>query len=191
MTPAELATHPLREVLGQISNLLGSPELTDPELRSGESHAAALDVIAAMTAGVRSQLESAAPQLVSGYGLSQLHAAFQNVFNELCAYVSNKNQGHLLTARKQVEQGVFPHLWSFYPSTTLSDGSELKNAFEQISRNSTESVQWLIRQRDTLSQNIRSLEERLAAGDAALIELRERIATQKAESAAALAQLQQ
>ncbi len=191
MTPAELSTHPLREVLSQISSLLGGPELTDPELRSAESSAAALDAIAAIAAGVRSQLEAAAPQLVSGYGLAQLHAAFQNVFNELSAYASNKNQGHLLNARKQVEQGVFPQLWSFYPLAASTDGRGLKDAFEQISRNSTESIQWLIRQRDTLSQNIRSLEERLVTGDAALADLRERIATQKAESAAALAQLQQ
>lgn len=191
MTPTELATHPLREVVGQVSTLLAGPELTDPELRSSEPHAAAVDAIAALVSVVQRQLNDSAPQLVSGYGLSQLHAAFQNIFNELSAYASNKNQGHVLTARKQLEQGVFPHLWSFYPPALPADARGLRDAFDQISRTSTESVQWLIRQRDVLSQNIRSLEDRLTTADTALAELRERVVAQKAEATAALAQLQQ
>lgn len=190
MSPGDFSGHPIRQLLLQISEQLVSPELADPDLRSQELYAAILDSTSAITALVRSLLDSTPPQLVSAYALSQLQTSLQQVFNEISAYRSNRNVGHLQNVRNQLDQNTLQFLWAFAPVHTSSDLQPLRDAVGAISKSAHESVIWLIHRKDEVSAKLLELEKRILHDADKIQDLEDRIATQKAEAAAAVAQIQ-
>ena len=191
MSPAEYSSHPIRELLERLNGLIHSPELTDPDVLASEAPAAALQSVSAMLGTTRALLSRTPPQLVSGHGLTQLQAAFQAVFNELSAFQSNKNPGHLQNARANVEQSVMPQLWTFGPIGSDSDLAPLSDAIAQLTQSAAESLQQLTGQRDKFAERTALLAQQLQDAQARLESLTETVSKQKAEAAAAVAIVQQ
>lgn len=191
MSPSDYASHPIRELLERLDGVIHSTELTDPVALASDAPAAALQAVAAILGAVRSLMDRTPPQLVSGHGLSQLHNAFQAVLNELSAFQSNNNLGHLQNARAQVEQSVMPQLWTFGPIGAESDLKPLSEVIGQLTRVSSESIQQLIEQRDKYSTRISEVTQQLKAADLSLEGLSEAVAKQKVEAASVVAVVQQ
>lgn len=191
MSPSELGTHPVREVLGQLETLLQADRLSSPEVRASEPHAAAVDGVVGAVRIVKAKLESAVPTLVSANALSQIHSGLQNAFNELNAFVQNGNLAHISNARKQIEASVFANLWGFVAYHEDAAQKAISETFKELSRTSIESLTWLLKERDTLSENIRKLEARVQTSEQLSKDLETRIQEQKAESIAAVAKIQQ
>ena len=191
MSPSDYAIHPIRELLERLDGVMHSTRLTDPVALASDIPAAALQSVTAILGAVRALMERTPPQLVSSHGLSQLQNAFQAVFNELSAFQSNNNIGHLQNARAQVEQSVMPQLWTFGPIGAESDLKPLSEVISQLTKASSESIQQLIKQRDNYSIRIAEVTQQLKNADDSLERLSEAVAKQKVEAASVIAVVQQ
>jgi len=191
MSPSEYAAHPIRELLDRLNDLIHAPELVDPDLLASEAAATALHSVSTMLGTARSLLERTPPQFVSGHGLTQLQNTFQGIFNELSAFQSNKNQGHLQNARAHVEQSVMPQLWTFGPIGADSGLVPLSAAIDQLTRSTSASLQQLTAQRDKYAERTVALGQQLQDAHARLESLTETVAKQKAEAVSVVAVVQQ
>ena len=190
MSPAEFASHPIFSMVDRLLDLSKSPELASPELLSNEASASAVESVFAVVEVLQSRLRRATPQLVSGYGLSQLQSGLQSVYNELSSYQSNKNPGHLQNARAQVEQAVLPQVWSFGPSTEQGS-DESQRVLSGISARAKEAIAQLTSERDELSSRISVLAGQVAESVGRLEQLTEAVAKQRAEAGSVVAVVQQ
>lgn len=191
MNPSEYVSHPLRNLLDRLTELATSAELTDPDLLTTEANAGALETTFAVVSAVRSMFERTPALLVSSHGLTQLQNAFQSIFNELSAYQSNKNQGHIQNAKAQVEQAVMPQLWAFGPAHQVGDSGQLVEVVNQATQAARDAVQQLVTQRDALVVRQTALTQQVQDSQARLESLTESVAKQKAEAASAVAVVQQ
>nr|WP_315206656.1 hypothetical protein [uncultured Albidiferax sp.] len=191
MNPSEYASHPLRNLLERLTELAKSAELTDPDLLTNEVNAGALEATSAVVSTVRSMLDRTPAIQVSGHGLTQLQNAFQSIFNELSAYQSSKNQGHIQNAKAQVEQSVIPQLWAFGPVQQPGDNSQLVEVVNQVVQAARDAVQQLVSQRDALAVRQTALTQQVQDSQARLESLTESVAKQKAEAVSVVATVQQ
>lgn len=129
-------------------------------------------------------------QFVSGYGLTQLQSGFQTVFNELSAFQSNKNLGHLQNAKAQVEQAVMPYLWAFAPIGQESGLAPLSETIGQLSVTASESIRQLVEQRNINLERSAALASQLQEASARIDSLTEAVVQQKADAASTVAVLQ-
>lgn len=190
MTPSEYSNHPIRGLLDRLHIVLHSIELTDPDLQSSEENSDALLLISNMAGLTRTLLQSTPAQLVSGYGLGQLLGSFQTVYNELTAYQSNKNVGHIQNAKVQVEQATMAQLWAFAPTVKESAGIYASEIIDKISQTASESIQQLLSRRDEFLENANALSQQVALAQSRLETLVETVVQQKAEATAVTAIVQ-
>ncbi|WP_374643361.1 hypothetical protein [Hydrogenophaga sp.] len=190
MTPSEYFAHPIRELLDRLLGLLQAQEFSDPDLLAQDSPAASLQSVSAISNTARSLLERTPPQFVSGHGLTQLQNAFQAIFNELTAYQSNKNPGHLQNARAQVEQSIMPQLWTFSPLAQQGDLAPLSQSIVDLTKTSSDSIQQLIAQREKYAAQSAALAQQIVDAEAKLARLAETVTKQNAEAASVVAVVQ-
>jgi hypothetical protein len=190
MSPSEYSSHPLRELMERLNSLVHSAELTDPDLLSSEMVAASLQSVSTILGLARVQMERTPAQLVSGYGLAQLQNGFQTVFNELSAFQSNKNLGHLQNAKAQVEQAVMPYLWAFASIGEESGLAPLSETISQLSIAASASIKKIVEQRDANLEQTAALARQLQDASLRLEALTEAVAQQKADAATTVAVLQ-
>ena len=191
MNPSEYSGHPIRSLLDRIAELAKSTEFSDPDLLSSEANAGALESTFAIVSTVQALLLKSPALLVSGHGLTQLHNAFQAVFNELSSYQSNKNQGHIQNARAHIEQSVMPQLWAFGPTSQAGDSTHFADAVNQATQAARDSIQQLVTQRDALMARQTALTQQVQESQSRLEGLVEIVAKQKAEAASVVAVVQQ
>lgn len=190
MNPTDYANHPLRNLLDRLADLATSVELTDPDLLNSEPNASALSATFAVTSQVRRMFDRSQALMVSNHGLTQLQNAFQAVFNELAAYRSNKNHGHIHNAKAQMDESVMPHLWAFGPREYAGDSTQLVEVVNQATSVAHGAVQQLVGQRDALAANQKDLEQQIQDCQARVDGLTERLVKLKADAAAAVGALQ-
>jgi hypothetical protein len=191
MSPSDYENHPLRSLLARLSELANSPEFTDPDLLSNEVNASTLESIFAIVASVRLMLDKSPALLVSEYGLAQLQTIFQSIFNELSAYQSDKNPGHIQNAKAKIEQSVMPNLWALGPALQNEASGQLVDIVKQSTMVARETVKQLTTQRDALRASQSELKQKVQESHARLESLAETVAKQKAEAASVVALVQQ
>jgi hypothetical protein len=191
MSPSDYENHPLRSLLARLSELANSPEFTDPDLLSNEVNASTLESIFAIVASVRLMLDKSPALLVSEYGLAQLQTIFQSIFNELSAYQSDKNPGHIQNAKAKIEQSVMPNLWALGPALQNEASGQLVDIVKQSTMVAREAVKQLTTQRDALRASQSELKQKVQESHARLESLAETVAKQKAEAASVVAVVQQ
>ena len=187
MSPSDYESHPLRSLLARLSELAKSAEFTDPDLLSNEVNASALESIFAIVASVRLMLDKSPALLVSGHGLEQLQTIFQSIFNELSAYQSNKNPGHIQNAKAQIEQSVMPNLWALGPTPQAGANAQLVDFVNQSTKAARDAVKQLVNQRDALKASQSALIQQVQESQTRLESLAEIVAKPKAEAASAVA----
>lgn len=187
MSPSDYESHPLRSLLARLSELANLPEFTDPDLLSTEVNASALGSIFAIVASVRLMLDKSPALLVSEYGLAQLQTIFQSIFNELSAYQSNKNPGHIQNAKSKIEQSVMPNLWALGPTPQAGANAQLIDFVNQSTKAARDAVKQLVNQRDALKASQSALTQQVQESQTRLESLAETVAKQKAEAASAVA----
>lgn len=187
MSPSDYESHPLRSLLARLSELANLPEFTDPDLLSTEVNASALGSIFAIVASVRLMLDKSPALLVSEYGLAQLQTIFQSIFNELSAYQSNKNPGHIQNAKSKIEQSVMPNLWALGPTPQAGANAQLIDFVNQSTKAARDAVKQLVNQRDALKACQSALTQQVQESQTRLESLAETVAKQKAEAASAVA----
>ncbi len=191
MNPNEYANHPIRTLLERLTELGKAAELNDPDLLNTETNASALEATFAVVSAVQSMLGRSPALMVSAHGLTQLQNAFQNVFNELSAYQTNKNHVHIQNANAQIEQSVMPQLWAFGPPLQAGDSGQLVELVNQATQAARSAIQQLVTQRDALMVRQTALTQQVQDSQTRLDSLSESVAKQKAEAASVIAVVQQ
>ena len=184
-------SHPLWSTLSQLLQLQADPSFDEPSVAGNEQLAFARDKVFAFAQVLRSLMETTPATLVSSSALSQLNKHVQAALNELNAFVSNKNTGHINNAVLQFEQNVLPLLWGFAPVLRSSATDELPQIIEGLSRSASETIRQLERERDKISARVQEVETLATDLKARLEAMGESAARERAEASAAVAKLEQ
>lgn len=108
----------------------------------------------------------------------------------MSAYVSNKNVAHITNAAAQCEQSVLPLLWGLPQQVASLNEPSLATLVQKQAEASLQTVHLLVQQRDALSASLKEAEAKAEALSARLDTLQEATARDRAEAAAAVANLQ-
>ncbi len=190
MTTAAYRDHPIRAQLQQMLELQKRPEFSESPVADNEQYTFARDKAFAITKLVDASLAQTPAVLASMSALSNLNSHLQAPLNELTAFASNKNPGHIVNAAAQLEQNVLPLLWGLPASLDTAKVETLSAALEQQAAASAETVRQLVASRDQLSESLVAATVDAQSLREQLTQMKETAAKERAEAAAAVANLQ-
>jgi hypothetical protein len=190
MTFSAYKDHPIRALVAQLLDFQGREEFADPVVADNEAAAFARDKVFAIAKLVSGLLEQTPATLASTAALSNLQANLQAPVNELNAYVSNKNIGHITNAASQCEQNVLPLLWGLPQQVASLGESSFSTIVQKQAEASLQTVQLLVQQRDALATSLAEAKAKAEALSLRLDTLQETTIRDRAEAAAAVANLQ-
>lgn len=191
MTVAAVTQHAIHDIVERMLALESDPRLYTPEVSSDESIAYARDKTLVAIKLVKSYLAQLDPLSASVWGLSQVQTVIQGLFNEVSAFISNGNNGHLQNAGLQVDQSLYPLMWVFATRELGDSVKPAELAIENLSKGAAATFQQLVAQRESLKGEIAALTEQINVQNARLETMTTAISTQKAEAAAVTAVVQQ
>jgi len=191
MTAAAVTQHPVNEIVDRLLALESEPRLHAPEVSSDEVSAYARDKTFVAVKLVKSYLAELDPLATSISGLTQVQTAIQGLFNELTAFISNGNNGHLHNAGSQVDSVLYPLMWVFAARSFSDSVKPAELAIASLSENAAATFQQLVAQREALKVELTALTDQIAVQTARLETMTTTISTQKAEAAAVTAVVQQ
>lgn len=190
MTFSAYKEHPVRALLGQLLDFQHREELADPLVADNEQAAFARDKIFAIGHLVEGLLSQTPATLASTTALSNLHSHLQAPVNELNAFVSNRNVGHLTNAATHCEQNVLPLLWGLPQQISNIGGTALAELIQGQAKMSSNTLHQLVEQRDELATRLKELLGQSETLAARLESTQEATTKERAEAAAAVANLQ-
>lgn len=190
MTFTAYKDHPVRALVAQLLDFQGREEFAEPIVADNETAAFARDKVFAIAKLVSGLLEQTPATLASTAALSNIQANIQAPVNELSAYVSNKNVAHITNAAAQCEQNVLPLLWGLPQQVAALNEPTFATIVKKQAEASLQTVHLLVEQRDALSTVLKEAEAKAEALSARLDALQEVTVRDRAEAAAAVANLQ-
>ncbi len=190
MTTSIYRDHPVRAQLAQILELQSRPEFAEPAIADNEQYTFARDKAFAIARLVQAQIEQTPAVLSSTAALSNLQSNLPAPLNELNAFLSNKNPGHIVNAAAQLEQNILPQLWGLPQQWTTSPEPSLAALLQRQAEHAAETVRQLVAQRDQLTASLTDATSRADSLKSQLDTMQEAAAKERAEAAAAVANLQ-
>lgn len=191
MTTNSVMQHPINEIVERLLALESDPRLYSPEVSSDEITAYARDKTFIAVKLVKSYLAQLDPLATSVSGLTLVQNTIQGLFNEISAFVSNGNNGHLHNAGSQVDSVLYPLMWVFATRSFSDSVKPAELAIANLSQSAAATFQQLVAQRESLRVDVAALTEQVSAQLARLESMTTTIAQQKAEAAAVTAVVQQ
>lgn len=189
MNESQYREHALHSTVDQILSLENLPALHDSAVVKNAEYSFSLDKCLAVTRLVKAFFAATPAELGSVHGLDQINTHLSRVGAELTAYASDGNGAHLINAANYADQGVVPNLWAFAPHF-----HELKptTATEIIRtrQHASETIKQLTDAKDKLVAEVQALSSEVASQNSTLGSLAAAVTQQKAEAAAAVAQVQ-
>ncbi|MHB1215669.1 MAG: hypothetical protein ACYCY9_11835 [Thiobacillus sp.] len=173
MTISVYKDHPIWASVKRILELQNAPEFSDPSIADNETYAFARDKVFGIAKVIQVLLEHTPATLVSTQALTQIHSHLQPPLNELTAFVSNKNAGHISNAAAQIEQNVLQYLWGFTPQVQTLAQPAFSGILEAQAASSRETIHQLSTQRDELAAKLNDLSEKAEAQELRLEALSE------------------
>lgn len=190
MTFSAYKDHPIRALVAQLLDFQGREEFADPTVADNETAAFARDKVFAIARLVAALLDQTPATLASTAALSNLQANLQAPVNELNAYVSNRNVGHITNAAAQCEQNILPLLWGLPQQIAGLTEPSLSALVKMQADGALHTMQLLVKQRDALATSLTDAQAIAASLSVRLDTLQETTARDRAEAAAAVANLQ-
>ncbi len=190
MSESLYKSHPIWSLVAQIAEVTENEAFHEPAFAENEQYSFARDKVFATTRVMRAYLEQTPAVLASIQGLNQIQSNFQNVVNEINAFIANKNPAHVVNAANLIDQNVLPQLWSFAPRLHELDQSVVSETVENIRNASLITIKNLKQEEVSLTEKISSLSQEVNAQQAKLETLSDAVAAQKAEAMAITAQVQ-
>jgi hypothetical protein len=190
MTFSAYKDHPIRALIAQLLDFQGREEFADPVVADNEAAAFARDKVFAIAKLVSGLLEQTPATLASTAALSNLQANLQPPISELSAFASNKNIGHIANAAAQCEQNVLPLLWGLPQQVASLGEPSLATLVQKQAEASLQTLQLLVQQRDALATSLREGQAKAESLSARFDTLQEATTRDRAEAAAAVANLQ-
>lgn len=191
MPRSEYENHPARELLTRILDLGKLPEFSSEQVTSNDEYLFARDKVFAIAGMVLDRIRQTPAEFGSIPALTSLNGQLQPVIAELAQFTGNQNGIHLLNAASYMEQGVLQNLWGLPPNaanTVDTDGISI--LLEKQAGFSTEAIRQLGVRRDELTNALTAQSQRVEALAVQIEASRELLARDRAESAAAVANLQ-
>lgn len=115
MATKSLKDHAVTASLDRLQELLDDSSLQAAELVSNEDAQFNREKLQNIVKSLKSLINQSSASLVSESALKQMNVNLQQPINELTAFVSNKNVGHLANAVAQIDQNVLSYTWGFLP----------------------------------------------------------------------------
>lgn len=190
MALKSLKDHAISASLARLDELLEDEALQSAAIAADDTAQFNRDKVANITKGLRSLVAQSPATMVSETALSQMNANLQSPINELTAFVSNKNPGHLVNAVAQLDQNVLSYTWGFLPKVNPLSKAGAGEIIDCLQERSRESIAQLDAQKAQLASEIAQLAERLQAQDVRVNELKDAHASLKSEMAASLSNLE-
>jgi hypothetical protein len=190
MTITAYRDHPIRVLLQQMLELQGRSEFADPVVADNETYAFAREKVFALTSLVEVRLAKTPAVLASSVGLSNLQSHLQSPFNELNAFLTNKNPGHLTNAASQLEQNVLPLLWALPSEAPDVEVEVLGAALDRQSATVAETIRQLTASRDQLASALADSAADVQSLESQVEQIGASAAKERAEASAAVANLQ-
>ena len=190
MSESAYKSHPIWSLVAQIAETKENEAFYEPAIAENEQYSFARDKVFATALVIRAYLEHTPAVLASIQGLNQINAYFQGVINEVTAFISNKNPGHIVNAANQIDQNVLPLLWTFSPRLQEVDQNVISEIFENIRNASLKTIKNLKQEETSLTEKISTLSQEIVTQQSKLDSLSESIAGQKSEALAVTAQVQ-
>lgn len=183
------AQHPIRELLSRFLELEREGALFEPEVSANQAAAHGRDKAFAFAKLIKTQLEATPAIYGSIHHLSQLQASLQYIYNELTAYISDRNIGHLNNSAAQVDQALVPLYATFawYSAAPIARDAAGAAAVDTLEASALTAIQRLHEQQHALETSLTATKAELARQEARLEEMTTTIATQKAEAASVVA----
>lgn len=183
------AQHPIRELLNRFLDLESEAALFEPDVSSNQSAAHGRDKAFAFAKLLKGQIDATPAIYGSVHALSQLQGALQGIYNELTAYVSSHNIGHLNNAAAYVDQSLVPLYGTiaWYSNASSPKDSAGAAAVDTLEKSATETVKRLHEQQAALSASLAATRIELARQEDRLEDMKTTIATQKADAASVVA----
>lgn len=182
--------HPIRATLNRMQELLDKEPFNAPDLSLDEEATFNRDKIQNVVKSLVSLLSQSPASLVAESALNIMNSNLQQPLGELTAFESTGNRGHLATAVSSIEQNVLNYTWAFLPSVTSQSKEEIANIIDSQQERSQEALASLVKQRNELTDQISALKESVAEQENRITELNEINSRIKAESGAAVANLE-
>ena len=190
MTASVYRDHPVRAQISQLLDIQARPEFSEPAISDNEQYAFAREKVHAITSLISLRLKQTPAVLASTAALGGLHGQLQAPLNELNAFVSNKDVSHLLNAAAQLEQNVLPLLWGLPPSNQSEANELTANLLERQSDVANEAIRQVLASKNQLASQLSAAESSISALQNQLTSMTESAAKERAEAAAAVANLQ-
>lgn len=190
MALKSLKDHAISASLTRLDDLLQDEALRSPAIAADETAQFNRDKVQNITKALQSLVAQSPATMVSETALNQMNTNLQSPINELTAFVSNRNAGHLANAVAQLDQNVLSYTWGFLPKVNPLTKSEAGEIFDSLQERSRQSIAQIDSQKEQLATAITQLTENLQALDARLNELKDVHASLKSEMAASLSNLE-
>lgn len=183
------AQHPIRELLNRFLDLESEGVLFESVVSTNQEAVHGRDKALAFAKLIKVQLDSTPALYGSVHVLSQIQGALQSVYNELTAYVSNRNIGHLNNAAAVVDQSLVPLYGTFawYSAAPTSRDAAGAAAIDTLEKGALEAVQKLHERQAELATSLAAAKVDLANQESRLQEMTITIAAQKADAASVVA----
>jgi hypothetical protein len=190
MTTASVTQHPIHEIVQRVLALESDHRLYTPEVSADEVTAYARDKTFVAIKLVQSYLAQLDPLAVSVWGLSQMQAAVQGIFNELSNFLSNSSNGHLHNAGAQTDQALYPLMWVFAARRKDDSLKPTELAIAKLSESAAATFRQLVAQKKQLETDVEALTAHIYEQTQRLETMSTTIATQKADAATVTAVVQ-
>jgi hypothetical protein len=173
-----------------MQELLSDKALQAAEISLDESASFNREKLQGLVKSLRSLINQSAASSVSETALNQMNSNLQYVIEEITAFISNRNAGHLANAANHADQNVLNYTWAFLPRPQQNLKADLGEIIDSVQERSRETIAQLENQRRELEKRIGELADQIGNQNARLNELDETNSRIKAESAASVANLE-
>lgn len=190
MTRAAYDENPLRASVQRILDMRKMPEFSSEAIASNEGYVFARDKVFAIAQVLQDLLDKTPAELTSAGGLSTLNSHIQAPINELLAFISNGNPGHIVNASSQLDQNVMSTFWAFTPQLQGSAENTFPALLKAQADFSQGVIQELMQTRDQLASDLLVIVEKSRTLSSKLDEAIENAAKERAEASAAVARLE-
>ncbi len=191
MTANAYQENPLRVTLQQMLDMQKRKEFSAEVVSGNESFTFARDKIFAILQTLKDLLEKTPAELASVAGMASITANLQTPSSEMTHFVGNGNGQHLINAASQLEQNVMPYFWALTPPLASVAKTAFPGLLKSLTDFSQATIQQLSEQRDLLAKKLELAVEESDALVKKLDDANETGARERAESAAAVAKLEQ
>jgi len=191
MSEIAYRSHPVWAQIAQLDQWSSSADFSAPQVIGNEQFVFARDKVFATAKIIKRLLEKTPAILASSHGLNQIHSHLQNCINEVQAFLSNQNPGHLLNAANQIDQGVIPSLWAFLPRLHELPPELTSDLISQTREGATKAIEAIQAQKNSLVEEVAQLRAEASNNRQLIQSLDETLKNQRNEALAINAKVQQ